>query len=86
MVDNRDKKTPKKYVYYPQEYEKMSTKTIEKTKRKNVLGFLLWSLQNQSKLTLNDKLVVNSVIMNGAIIGVVCAFGAKSLRKLMFRT
>ena len=28
LVDNRDNKSPKKYLYYPEEYEKMSAKGL----------------------------------------------------------
>jgi hypothetical protein len=50
LVDNRDKKSPKKQIYYPEEYEKMSVKTIQKNRRNTLYKFLWWSLNNQSKL------------------------------------
>lgn len=46
FVDNRDKKSPVKYIYYPEEYEKMSSKILQKTKRNTTYRFLLWALTN----------------------------------------
>lgn len=86
MVDNRDKKAPKKYLYYPEEYEKMSIKSIEKNKRSTVHKFLWWALTNQSKLEYNDNKIAQSTLMNSLIMIVVCGFAAKSFRKLLFRT
>lgn len=64
----------------------MSSKSIEKNRRRTVYNFLSWALRNQTKLEYNDYKIAQSTVMNSLIIAVVCAFGAKSFRKLMFRT
>jgi len=64
----------------------MSTKSIEKNKRSTVYNFLTWAIRNQTKLEYNDYKIAQSTVMNSLIIAVVCAFAAKSFRKLMFRT
>lgn len=64
----------------------MSLKYIEKTKRNTVYKFLWWAMQNKSKLDINDNKIAQSTVMNSLILITVCAFGAKSFRKLMFRT
>lgn len=47
LVDNRDNKSPKKHLYYPDEYEKMSAKGLEELKNKSVYKLLWWALTNQ---------------------------------------
>jgi hypothetical protein len=51
-----------------------------------IYKFIKFAITNQQKIEHNDKKIINSFIIDIFISIAICAFGAKSLRKILFRT
>ena len=85
FIDNSNRSSPTRTLYYPKQFGTMTTPQLQKYKNAIRRKFIFWAIFHPSKLAPADRLICYSKavdLIGTVLIGMVAA---RQLRKLFFR-
>lgn len=84
LVDNRGSKS-NKHLYYPDQFETMTSKEIRSYKWKLVYRFMWWGMFNKEQMTTTDKNICYSKIIDFGLTLATGLFFGSFFRRILFR-